>query len=388
MFRKIFKKNVSQAVVGVDIGSSAIKVVQLSSKKGKVILDTYGALALGPYAGTEIGSSTNLSTSQITQALKDILRESKVTTRVGAIAIPFNASLMSIIELPEASEKHLKNIIPIEAKKYVPVPISEVSLDWSVIPKNEDEVSDNSGNKSNKKPKTDKDNPDTKKSAEITEQVSPENKKIEVLIVAIHNDIVSRFKEIAQNASLEGDFFEIEIFSTLRSVLSGVSEPAMIMDVGAASTKLYIVKRGNVESSHTINRGSQDITATIARSMRISVKEAEVLKRTKGLSSREDQELGGAIFLTLDYIFAETNKVLRSFREKQKTDLKKIILVGGGSAMKGFAEAASANLQVEVITGDPFSRVETPAFVSDILKTTGPEFAVAVGIAMRRLFEE
>lgn len=374
---KLFKKN-SDTFIGVDIGSSAIKVVQLSKKKGKAVLDTYGVLALGPYANTEVGRSTNLPIGKIVEALTDILREAKTTVSVGGIAIPFSASLMSIIELPAAAEKNLDNVIPLEAKKYVPVPIGEVSLDWSVIPKNElkrefkDGGNDISKEKNDLKPKKEEDAKDT----------------IEVLIVAIHNDVIKKFKDVAESSSFNSDFFEIEIFSTIRSVLDYNDESTLIMDFGASSTKLYVVERGNVKSTHTINKGSQDITSTISRALEVSTKEAEILKRTVGLNSRENKDIYDSAFITLDYIFTESNRVIREYREKNQKDLKKVVLVGGGSSMKGFAESASANLQADVVSGDPFSKVESPAFVSEILKTSGPEFAVALGIALRGISKE
>lgn len=382
MFTGLFKKKGSNTVVGIDIGSSAIKVVQLSEKRGKAVLDTYGALALGPYAGVEIGQATNLPADKIISALTEILKESKVSTNASAISIPFNSTLMTVIELPSASERHLKNIIPIEAKKYVPVPISEVSLDWSILPK--DQVESESQTTRNE---SEKENKEGGAGNDKTEDRAV-GEKIKVLIVAIHNDVFGKFKQIIAGAGLESDIFEVEIFSTLRAVLEPTAEPIMIMDVGAASTKLYVVERGNIENSHTINRGSQDITSTISRSLRIPIKEAEIVKRTKGLAFREDKELGGAIFLTLDHIFAETAKVIRNYNAKNNQALNKIILVGGGSSMKGFAEAASANLQVEVLSSDPFSKVEAPVFVSDVLKNTGPEFATAVGVALRYLSEQ
>lgn len=377
MFSGLFKKkNSADSVVGIDIGSSAIKVVQLSEKRGRVVLDTYGALALGPYSGAEVGQATNLSSDKTASALSEILNEAKITAKNAAIAIPFGSTLMTIIELPAASEKHLKDIIPIEAKKYVPVPINEVSLDWSLIPRDKSEPDKSRGAVE-----------DGKESSHGKKDQKNPAEKIEVLIVAIHNDVVGKFKQIIGGVGLQSDIFEVEIFSTLRAVMEPTSEPIMIMDVGAASTKLYIVERGNVESSHTINRGSQDITSTISRSLRLPIKEAEIIKRTKGLGFREDRELGGAIFLTLDHIFSEAGKVMRNYRSKSGQVLNKVILVGGGSGMKGFAEAASANLQVEVLSGDPFSKVEAPAFVSDLLKNTGPEFAGAVGVALRYFSE-
>jgi len=370
-----------KTVIGIDIGSSAIKIVQLSKKKGKAVLNTYGAISLGPYANEEVGKATSLSEGKLIVALNDILKEAKTTTKNVGMAISFNSSLMTVIELPSASEVHLKEIIPLEAKKYVPVPLSEVSLDWSVVSKEKEEESA----VQSVIPKDQLNPLQSKRSEILKERTKAET--IKVLIVAIHNDIIKKFGNIVTGASLIADFFEIEIFSTMRSVLEHDQGPSMIMDVGAASTKLYVVEKGNVLNSHTINRGSQDITASVSRALGISLKEAEILKRTKGLNSRDNMDLYNAIFITLDYVFSETIKILRSYKEKNNKILNKVILVGGGASMRGFAEAATVNLQVEAISGNSFSKVEAPAFVLEILKNNGPEFAVAVGAALRGLEE-
>src|SRR3989344_5085611 len=89
-----------QSVLGVDIGSSSLKVVQLRKDKGKAVLETYGELALGPYAGSAIGQATALSAEQIAETLRDLLRESKVTTKSAGVSIPFARSLLVLVELP------------------------------------------------------------------------------------------------------------------------------------------------------------------------------------------------------------------------------------------------------------------------------------------------
>src|SRR6185437_15760349 len=89
-----------KSVLGVDIGSSSIKLVQLRREKGRVILETYGAIALGPYAGVEIGRATALGADKLTEALKDLIREANVTTQDAALSIPYASSLVSILRLP------------------------------------------------------------------------------------------------------------------------------------------------------------------------------------------------------------------------------------------------------------------------------------------------
>jgi type IV pilus assembly protein PilM len=135
LFSSLFKKESS--VLGIDIGSSAIKVVQIKKKRGRAVLETYGELALGPYAGIEVGRSTNLPVDRIIQAVKDILRESKTTTNLCGLALPLSSSLITFISIPPVDEKQLDGVIKLEARKYIPVPLNEVLLDWYIIPKEE-----------------------------------------------------------------------------------------------------------------------------------------------------------------------------------------------------------------------------------------------------------
>src|SRR3989344_4839228 len=107
----------------------------------------------------------------------------------------------------------------------------------------------------------------------------------------------------------------------------------MIMDMGAASTKLYIIERGIIRVSHTINRGSQDITTTISKSLGIPTDKAEITKREVGVAG-SDPALNEAIILSLGYVFAEVNSTLLTFEKKYNRAVSKIILVGGGSALK------------------------------------------------------
>src|SRR5258706_6956852 len=88
-----FSSSKKESVIGVDIGSSAIKVVQIRKKGGKAVLETYGSLSLGPYAGGEVGVATNLPEDKISAALADLLRESGVTSKSAGVSIPSSASL-------------------------------------------------------------------------------------------------------------------------------------------------------------------------------------------------------------------------------------------------------------------------------------------------------
>jgi len=305
---------------------------------------------------------------KIVEAIADMLKEKEVniTTRACGVAIPFSSSLMTPIEMPMVSPKQLETMIPVEARKYIPVPISEVALDWYIIPKDK--------------------NPDSEQFVDQTEKEKLQ--KIEVLIVAIHNDTLIRYKDIVTKNALEASFFEIEIFSTMRSVLEQELTPALIVDMGATSTKLYIVERGILRSSHMVNRGSQSITDELSKSLGISLTDAENIKRDKGLLGEvKGVKIKDVVTLTLNYIFSESNRVVLAYQKKYNKNVSKVILVGGGSALKGVVDVAKNNFQTEVVAGDPFSKVVAPAFLEKVLHETGPEFAVAIGVALRRLQE-
>lgn len=376
-FSKFFNQAESSAL-GVDIGSSAIKIVQIKKKNSQAVLETYGELALGPYAGVGVGQAVSLSPDKIAQALTDLMKEKEVniTTKKCGISIPFASSLMSVIEMPDVSPKQLAVMVPLEARKYIPVPISEVMIDWSVIPKSEVKAEDSS------EYATTDERPSSEQNAGIPSLLA----KVDVLIVAIHNETIARYQEIVAKSGLEAGFFEIEIFSTMRAVLDEALRPVMIIDMGAASTKLYVVERGVIRSSHTVNRGSQDLTATISKSLGLSLERAEVMKRQVGAVG-EDKNLTDLIVLNLDHIFAEVNNAILAFEKKHNKTVSKVILVGGGSALKGLSELAKDNFKTDVVIANPFNKVAAPAFLENILRETGPEFAVAIGLALRKLSE-
>ncbi|MFZ2204970.1 MAG: type IV pilus assembly protein PilM [Minisyncoccia bacterium] len=370
-FKKLFSNitlfggGLSDTAVGIDIGSSSIKVVEIRRKGGKAVLETYGAIALGPYADIDIGRVTNLPAEKIVEALKEVLKASGVTTSSVALSIPVQSSLIFTVELPaQVKQSELSTIIPTEARKYIPVPITEVSLDWFLIPKKEASFEEAN-------------NPDLLPTAV---------EKTEVLVVAIQNDAVSKYRSLVSQCSLEAGFFEIEIFSSIRANFEHELSPVLLMDFGASRTKLSIVEFGTVRGFHTINRGAADITDSISKSLSIPFSKAEEMKKEFGLfGSPIEKNLADIIKIHTDYIFSETNNVLLGYEKKYNRTISKVILSGGGSLLKGLSETASGNFRAEIKTGNPFSKIGAPEFLGKVLEATGPEFAIALGLALRKL---
>lgn len=356
--------NTSDSVIGIDIGSSSIKVVQLKKRKGQAVLETYGALSLGPYSKVEVGKSTNLPSDDIVKALLDTMKESNVTTKYGQMSIPTSSSLIFTISLPASlSEEELKKVVPMEARKYIPISVDEVTMDWFVIPREAESFEDDTSHSVVKNPES----------------------KVEILVVAIHNETLIKYQDILKKANIKSDSFELEIFSSIRSSFSHDVAPVLLMDFGASKTKLSIVESGIVRFFHVVNRGSQDISNNISASLGVSFEEAERLKRSCGLMEESNKEVSDIARLSIDYIFSETNNVVLAFEKKYNKNISKIVLSGGGSLLKGLLEYSNYNFNTQVIHSDPFAKVEAPAFLEPVLKASGPEFSVAIGLALRQL---
>ncbi len=344
--------------VGVDLGHASAKIVQLRKERGQAILETYGEMALGPYGNLAVGQVANLAVDKSVELLKALAAEAGVSGRNVAMSIPLRSSLLTILELPELSRNNLDRVVPIEARKYVPVPVSEVELDWWMLP------------------------------AGQTTAHSSEKRQIEVLVAAIHRDVINQYQDIIRQVGWSPVFFEIETFSAIRAVFGGELDATVILDIGAGTTKLSIVDYGVVRLSHTISKGSQDISMALSRALGVDFAKAEEIKRQVGLAeSAENGRLSRIAGVVVEYIFAEANKVMAIYQARHKRTAAKVILIGNGALLRGLLELASTSFDVPVTIGRPFEKTQFPAFLEKMLGETGPGFAVATGLALRQIQE-
>ena len=210
--------------------------------------------------------------------------------------------------------------------------------------------------------------------------------KTNILVVATQNDVISKYRSIVSLSSLSASFFEIEIFSSIRANFEHELSPVLLIDFGASRTKLSIVEFGMVKNFHTIVRGGSDISESISKSLSVPFSEAEKMKKEFGLyGNPSEKSLSDIIKIHIDYIFSETNNVLLDYEKKYSRTISKVIFTGGGALLKGLKEVAANNFRAEIEIGHPFSKVNAPAFLSKVLETMGPEFAVALGLALRKL---
>ncbi len=361
------KASAGGSVIGIDIGASAIKVVQVKKEAGRAILETYGSLSVAPYAEGVIGQVMPISEEGLVRALNDLFKEANVTTKNSAMSIPASSSLVFLVELPgNVTEKELPQIIHNEARRYIPVPITEVAIDWWLVPKRPlDDMTDDS--------------------AKPTEQELKEE-KTKVLVAAIHNEALDKYKGLVNDAKLSTDFFEIEMFGSVRSTIGQDLGTIMLLDMGASKTKISIVDRGVIQDFHIINRGSHDLTTSLVAGLSIPFAEAEDTKKEYGLKDNPKHPKASGIIRTgLDYIFFEAGNVVLNYEKKYNRSIGKVVLIGGGVLLSGILSVAKEKFNTEVTLGNPFERIQAPAFLENVLAESGPEFGVAAGLALRKL---
>ena len=341
---------VPKSFLGVDIGTSTIKVVELTRWGRKKSLKNYGEMRSEvlydkPFRTAE-KSSLLLSAKDIARALRGILQEAKIKTKDAIFSIPDFSSFFTHFELPPMSKEELSEAVQYEARKHVPLPFSEVTFDWQIL---------------------------NKKRFGLPKEAA------HILIVAVPNELINQYQEIARLSNLSLSALEAEVFGLIRSSLGDKKESVVILDMGAQTTTINVVKKGVLQSSRSIDIGGGSFTERIAQSLSINRKEAEEKKRTQGLFS---QELKTILAPLLDTVVVEIRQAMGDFKEQE---IQRIVLGGGSSLLPGLKEYLKESLNITVELVDPFRSVFYPSLLEGTIKEMGPSYGVAVGMALRGL---
>lgn len=354
-------KLLSKSFLGIDIGSSAIKIVELSTFAGKIRLENYAELPTQNFQQRQFKSPEKsivfLPSEDIAEAIKMILAEAKIKTKDCVISIPDFLTFFTIFDLPRMTKEELPQAVKMEARKYVPLPLKEVTLDWHLS----GEVGDRKG--------------------------------LRILLVAVPNEIIFKYQQIAILANLKLFLLEAEIFGLIRALTKKEEEKLIgLIDMGAKSTTCSIVEKRNLKIYHSLNISGSTLTEKIARELGIEWDLAEKLKRNYGLSNPplswtpEMKEAFKKILTpTIEPILKEISEIFKNFYLKEGKEVDKIILAGGIGLMPGVLELFQNYFKKEVELANPFSNISYPALLKETLKKIGPSFAIAVGMALAGL---
>lgn len=356
-----FLKNKKNYFLGVDFGTSSVKIVELYYKDNKVYLSNYGVIDFGSESGK---LNYEEKKDDIVKYIKSTLHKMDVkTTQINA-AIPGQSGLSVVVEFPEMDEEELGKAVKLEAGKHIPSPLDEVFLSWDLVsrPKVQGALL----------------RKDKKKGAE--------NKtgKMEVLLVAALKNEVLKYEDVAKASNLEIKSLELDIFSIARAFVGEERGTFLIVDIGFKSSNLILVDKGTVKISRSLSVGGQEITNLIKTTLNTSWDEAEKIKK----SDKEFFDPNGQVSLipVFNSIVSEAKRIINEFHGKEGMDnrVDNIIVSGGTSKLKGINSYFTKTLGVQAVTGNPWKRVlHKDPRLDSMMDELGASFSVALGLALK-----
>lgn len=344
-------KSRAERTVGIDIGTYSTKVVQLKYEKDRAILETYGELInAGHIRGGDGRGFLRYQDNDIIELLRELRRAANIQTLDAVFSVPATSGFVTVASLPQMSRDEIEKAIPFEARRYIPIPINEVILEW--------EIMDN----------------------------GRESEDILVLLLAIPKELVDIFKRTSEGAGFKLRALEIETFSAVRALVGNDATPSAVINIGHQTTALAIVDQTRVRLSQNFSHGSNELTLALERGLAISRERAEEVKKDTGLSERiEEQEISSIVTPLLEAQIFEIDRAISIYNRRAQRKVQKIVLTGGGSSLKGLVDLVSNRTGMEVTKGNPFARVVAPPLLQPVLRDIGPNFAVAVGLALREI---
>ena len=332
--------------LGLDIGASSIKLVDLKKKDERYHLKNYSIVHLGKLA--KVGKQEDEDIlKEKGKLIKKAIKEAGIDSKKANLSVPVYSSFSILINFPSKMPKsEIASAVKYEAKKYVPVSISEVALDWSLIPSYE------------------------------------EDEPQRVLLVAVPKEIIDYYNQIAKLAGIKVEIIEGESFSLVRSLIGNDKSSMAIIDWGFHSINVTVVDQGYIRGVHNLENGGLKITRAISDKFGFSLDKAEDKKIS--LSEKKDDSLvKNIINKELEDVLFEIKKIIDSYQSRKGKKIEKFILSGGSAKLYGLADLLSGRLNAEVSIGDPFARVSYSSNLKPLIKKIGPSLAVAVGLAMK-----
>ncbi len=342
--------------LGVDIGGSSIKMVELTNNNGRDQLVTYGYLERSLAGGK---SKLIDETEKTAERIKKVAKQSKIITKRAVTALPAQAVFSSILALPKlekkdiSSAKRITEEVEREAVKILPMPLEEMILDWKMLEGEED------------------------------------SKVAQVLLTAAAKDVVKKYIDIFKKADLNLLSLETESFALSRAMVGNDRSVVVLVDIGAKGTDIAVIENGIPLVSRTVAVGGLQISQAIADTLQVDVKQAEQFKRD--LESNEEMfagedEMPRIIKRTIDAILQEVEYIINFHLEQPGNKHKKvsrIVLSGGTANLFNLPEYFTSRLSIRTFIGNPWARVIYPQDLQPVLTALGPRLATAVGLAMR-----
>jgi len=336
-------------VFGLDIGATTIKTVWLDKSKEGFILNS---VFTQPAPQKGMLSESPLDQEEMAGAIAKVLQEANITARSANIALPESQVFTKVIEMPILSDKELASAIYWEAEQYIPVPLNTITLDYKVL---------------------------------YRPGPNDPTTKMDVLLVGAPSTLIDKYERIITMAGISISAVETEILSVIRSLIVGENFPSsIIINIGALSTSLAIVKNNTLKFTYSIPTGGTALSRAIASDFGFSVSQAEEYKKVYGLSEASfGGKIGKAAEPVLQTILSEMKKALAFYAERFPEDpIKQIILSGGSAKLPELNSFFAENSGIETVIANPWKVLASQEVPKEILDDA-PEYTIGIGLAMR-----
>lgn len=355
----------SSAVLGLDIGTSSLKMVELLARRKGLEVATYAQANLSNLLTEVVGDDAD-EIQAIASVVSRMLEQAGVATNKVVAALPSSVVFSTVLTLPVIPAQDMEQAVMFAARDVVPANLDEMVIGWSQLGQ-----------------------PPQMKSASVAAAVGTAaavvmgEKTVPVFLTAAPKELVTRYTKLMEQLHLELVALEVETFPLARSLLSTPGEVALIADIGDRVTTFHIIDSGTARMSHTIDWGGSAITAAIAQTMAASFAEAEQMKMVHGLGATASEKLRGAVALAMEKIMTQAQQLIAGYQRRAGVKVAKSVLIGGGASLTGIVALWSAALGHPAMVGNPWRGLAYPQELDQRLLELGPTYAVAVGLAQR-----
>lgn len=336
-------------LIGLDIGSHTIKLIEMERDKDVLSLRSAGS---APTPANALSSNLPADQKAVASAIRQLMKDTGAKSQDVALALPESQVFTRVIEVPHLSARELSSAIRWEAEQYIPLPLDQVNMDFSIL----------------------RDSKETP------------NNMMEVLLVATPKLLLDKYLTFLELAELTPQAAETEIIATARALARSAAniKTVMIVSLGAQTTDLSILREGVLAFTRSISAGGEALSRALIAGLDFNTTQAEEFKRTYGL---EQDKLEGKIVTAvkpiMDTILGEMKRAVAFYEEKHKGDrIETIMLAGGTAKLPGMVVYLAENMGIEAQLANPWVGITKDARFS-ILDHEGPTFAVAVGLAIR-----
>jgi len=365
--------------LGIDLSGSSIKLVELrNAGNGRPQLMTYGFI---DETYNIIKDDNPAARTAIANQLKELIKQTRATSTSAVTALPSFSVFSSIINLPAMKDKDLVSAIRWEAKKFVPIPLEEMILDWEVL-------KETAAIKT--MPATTGEQPE-KKDEKVAEKKDKEDGapkgNLRILMTAAPKNLVNRYVELFKMVGLQLVGLETESFALERSLVGNDLNPVMVIDIGSQTSSIIIFSGGVPILNRSIDVGGKGITRSLQESMGLTAEQAEQFKRDVGMSVTAESlaKLPRPIGYVINSIINEIRYILNIYQNQNKKPITKVIFTGGSAFLANMSSNIENIFNIKSYIGDPWARVIHPVEIDSLLKELGPRMAVSIGLAMREI---